>query len=80
MPELPLTDKALQDIEVDFCRGMAGENELGRLIAACKLQREVLKILFSYWQREPEHLVYFAHSVRCRTMDDLRAKVAMENI
>lgn len=79
MLELPLSDKALAEIEMNFCRGMAGEYEMGRLIQACKVQRDVLKTLFALWRHEPEQLAYFADPIRRHTLDALKERVAMED-
>ena len=79
MPDFPLSDKKLDELEADFCRGMLGDQDIGALFQACKTQREVLRYLFSLWKQEPYTLAYFSHPVRRHTLDEMRRRVAMED-
>jgi len=70
--ERALTEDEAQEIAINFYRGLFSDYEMNRLLDTVRIQREILKILFSYWTNEPLRIIATAHSVRTSTLDDLK--------
>ena len=74
-----LSDEAFEQIELDVSRGMRDDWQIQRLIDSVRIQRTVLRQLFSYFREEPLRLVTAPESVRVATLDELKTMVAMED-
>jgi hypothetical protein len=73
-----LSPEALEEIEVNFYRGMASDMEVRRLIETIHMQRRVLETLFGYFTHVPLRIISMADPVRTATLDELRRMVCME--
>jgi hypothetical protein len=76
--EVALSEEETQAIAINFYRGLFGDYEMNRLLETVRIQRNVLKTLFSYWNHEPLRLVAVADSVRVTTLADLKRLAGIE--
>lgn len=72
-----LSPEALEQIEVNFYRGLHSDLEVRRLIETVHIQRRILQTLFSYFTNVPLRIISTAHSVRTATLDEMRRLVYM---
>ncbi len=74
-----LSDEAFGQIELDFTRGSHDDWEVQRLMDTVRVQRQVLRELFSYFRKEPLRLVVQSDPIRCVTLDELKHLVNMDD-
>lgn len=74
-----LTDKRLERIELEFCRGLIEECDIGLLIAALRVHRKVLKVLFDKFATDPGTTHAVTNPVANSELTYLKELVAMEN-
>ncbi len=76
---LALSDKELDLTEINFYRGLFGDYEMRRLLETARIQRTVLRTLFSYWTNVPLRIISTADPVRSATLAELKRHVSMED-
>jgi hypothetical protein len=74
-----LSDEAFGQVELDFARGTIDDWEIQRLIDTVRIQRQVLREMFSYFQEEPLRLVVNPDPIRRSTLRQLKCIAGMED-
>ncbi len=74
-----LTDRELEKIELEFCRGLYDDEDVGILINALHAHRKVLRQLFGYFKSDLMRRISTADPVRNSELSYLKELVSMED-
>ncbi len=66
-----LSDEAIEQIRLHYENEQFGPWEFARVMETIKVQRDALKLLLSFYQRDPLRLVAMADPIRVATLDEI---------